>query len=77
MMRATRMNRSVSAGLGTWWLVSLFAPGGIERSTSGTAINVDANGTSTVAPEDLKRVVFRRFAEMREIAAAVDPAAIA
>jgi hypothetical protein len=43
-------------------------PGGMVRSTLGTAISVSSNGTSTIHPPDLEGVVFRRFREMRAAA---------
>ena len=46
-------------------LIDAVKPGGVERSTLGTAINVSANGTSTVPTSDLERIVFKRFEEMK------------
>ncbi len=40
-------------------------PGGVVRSDSGVAINVSANGTSTVAAKELEKVIFKRFNEMK------------
>jgi hypothetical protein len=55
-------------------LVDSVKPGGVERSTLGTSINVSANGTSTVTTSDLERVVFKRFDEMRSPVSRADDA---
>jgi hypothetical protein len=48
-------------------LVGAVGPGGIERSTLGTAINVSSNGTGTVPASDLERIVFKRFQDMKPV----------
>jgi hypothetical protein len=44
--------------------VDAFRAGGVERSTLGTAIEVSANGTTTVPPSEYQRIVFKQFADM-------------
>jgi hypothetical protein len=36
----------------------------VVHSDSGAAINVSANGTSTVPASELKEVIFKRYREM-------------
>jgi hypothetical protein len=47
-----------------WRLFNRLTVGGTEHSSLGFKINVSANGTSTVSPSDLKKVMFKHFAEM-------------
>jgi hypothetical protein len=42
-----------------------FRAGGIEQSALGTAIEVSANGTTTVPPSEYERLVFKQFADMK------------
>jgi hypothetical protein len=44
--------------------LQVFTPGGVVHSDSGAAINVSANGTSTVPASELKEVIFKRYREM-------------
>jgi hypothetical protein len=46
-------------------------PGGVVRSDAGTVINVSSNGTSTIPAQELEKVIFKRFDEMKLI----DPSA--
>jgi hypothetical protein len=39
-------------------------PGGVARSSSGTAIDVSSNGTTTVPAHALETIILKRFAEM-------------
>jgi hypothetical protein len=61
----------VRTGMSSKWrrfaeqLVGAVKPGGVERSTLGTSINVSSNGTSTIPARDLERIVFKRFEDMR------------
>jgi hypothetical protein len=54
-----------------------FRAGGVEQSTLGTAIEVSANGTTTVPPSEYERLVFKQFADMKRAGQAteVTPAA--
>jgi len=42
-----------------------FRAGDVEQSTLGTAIEVSANGTTTVPPSEYERLVFKQFADMK------------
>jgi hypothetical protein len=55
-----------------WRLFDRLTVGGTEHSMSGATISVSANGTSTVSTADLKKVVFKRFAEMNQVAPEVE-----
>jgi hypothetical protein len=59
----TSATNTSGKGKFSFWGVS-----GIERSTSGAAINVSANGTSTISTTDLQKVVLKRFREMDQVA---------
>ena len=45
--------------------IDLFSAGGTVRSRSGTAIEVSANGTTTVPEREYKKIVFKQFEDMR------------
>ena len=53
-------------GIGTKFgeLFSKAPSSGARRSDASPSIHVSSNGTSTVSPEQLKRIVLRSFKEM-------------
>jgi len=45
--------------------IDLFSAGGVVRSKFGTAIEVSANGTTTVPESEYKKIVFKQFEDMK------------
>jgi hypothetical protein len=50
-----------------WRLFDWVSPSGIERTPLGTSVNVSANGTSTVAASELKKVALAHFKVMNDV----------
>jgi hypothetical protein len=47
-------------------LLEAFTPGGTYHSECGVPIHVSANGTTSVDPNYLREILFKRFAEAKD-----------